>query len=165
MGEQTFAHFHQSIINVMEQRPALRLEKSNAKCNHRDDDGPPSQNEAAPSCDKDAVKQDAQSVDDASAHQGKLILYPTVAEQTIRFPVDLSLLNGNRKISEQIIDILHCLSGAKTKPRTYRQTARKDYLSIVKQRRSKGKKLRTGLRKQLQYLRRNFQYIEALLDS
>ena len=165
MGEQTFAHFHQSIINVMEKRPALRPEKGKEKCNHRDDDDPPSQNEAAPTCNEDAVKKDVKSVDDASTHQGKLILDATVAEQAIRFPTDLSLLNESREISEQIIDILHCLSGAKTKPRTYRQTARKDYLSIVKQRRPKGKKLRAGLRKQLQYLRRNFQHIEALLDA
>lgn len=154
----------QSIINVMEKRPALRPEKDKANCNRRDDDDPPSQDEAAPTCDEDAVKQDAQSVDDASTHQGKLILDATVAKQAIRFPTDLSLLNESREISEQIIDILHCLSGAKAKPRTYRQTAHKDYLAIVKQRRPRGKKLRSGIKKQLQYLRRNFQHIEALLD-
>ncbi len=123
MGEQTFAHFQQSIINVMEKRPALRPEKGRAKCNHRDNDDPPSQNEVAPTCVEDAAKQDAQSVDDASTHQGKLILDATFAEQAIRFPTDLSLLNESRQISEQIIDLLHSLSGAKTKSRTNCQTA------------------------------------------
>ncbi len=70
-----------------------------------------------------------------------MILDATVAEQAIRFPTDLSLLNESREISELIIDILRCLSGAKAKPRTYRKTARKDYLSIVKW---KGKKLRAA---------------------
>ena len=54
IDEQTFAYFHQSIINVMEKRPALRAEKDRAKCNHRDDD-PPSQNEAAPTCDEEVI--------------------------------------------------------------------------------------------------------------
>ena len=54
MGEQTLTHFHQSIINVMEKRLALRAEKDRAKCNHRDDD-PPSQNEAAPTCDEEVI--------------------------------------------------------------------------------------------------------------
>mgnify|MGYP000206334445 FL=1 len=150
MGEQTFEHFHQSIINVMEKRPALRAEKNKAKCNHRDD-GPPSQNKAAPTCDEEVIAQDQHTVEKASTHQGKLILDATVAEQAIRFPTDLSLLNESREISEQIIDRLHSLSGAKTKPRTYRQTAHKDYLAIVKQRRPRGKKLRSGIKKQLQY--------------
>lgn len=87
-----------------------------------------------------------------------------VVEQAIRFPTDLSLLNENREISELIIDVLYPLSGVKTKPRTYRQTVHKDYLGIVKQRRPKGKKL-AGIKKQLQYLRRNLQHNEVLLDA
>lgn len=165
MGEQTFAHFHQVIVNAMAASPVLRSEKGKAKCNHCDDDDPPNQDEAAPTCDEDVVEQDAHKSEEASAHQGKLILDATVVEQAIRFPTDLSLLNESREISEHIIDVLHPLSGAKTKPRTYRQTAHKDYLGIVKQRRPKGKKLRAGIKKQLQYLRRNLQHIEVLLDA
>lgn len=163
MGDQTFACFQQAIVNAMEKRtPAI--EKGKAKSNHTDDD-PPGLDETTPTCDEDAVKQDAQSVDDASAHQGKLILDATVVEQAIRFPTDLSLLNESREISEQIIDVLYPLTSIRTKPRTYRQTARKDYLGIVKQRQPKGKKLRAGIKKQLQYLRRNLQHIEVLLDA
>ncbi|MEO6423655.1 MAG: IS5 family transposase [Candidatus Nitrotoga sp.] len=163
MGEQTFAYFQQAIVNVMEKRPMPDTEKSIAACNHTDDE-PPSQNETTSTCDEDAMKQDVQSVDDAATHQGRLILDATVAEQAIRFPTDLSLLNESREISERIIDVLHPATGAKAKPRTYRQTARKDYLAILKQRRPKGKKLRAWIKKQLQYLRRNFQHIEQLLD-
>ena len=62
------------------------------------------------------MKQDVQSVEDAVTHQGKLILDATVAEQAIRFPTDLSLLNESREISERIIDVLHPATGAKAKP-------------------------------------------------
>ena len=165
MGEQTFAHFHQVIVNAMAASPVLRSEKGKAKCNHCDDDDPPNQDKAAPTCDEEDVEQDAHKSEEASAHQGKLILDATVVEQAIRFPTDLSLLNESREISEHIIDVLYPLSGVKTKPRTYRQTAHKDYLGIVKQRRPKGKKLRAGIKKQLQYLRRNLQHIEVLLDA
>jgi len=164
MGEETFEHFQQVIVNAMEGRSVLTSKQGKAESNHADDE-PPSPGETTSTCDEDAVKQDAQSVDDACTHQGKLILDATVAEQAIRFPTDLSLLNESREISERIVDVLYPLTGAKAKPRTYRQTAHKDYLAIVKQRRPKGKKLRAGIKKQLQYLRRNLQHIEQLLDA
>ena len=163
MGEECFGHFQQAIVNAMDKRSSTPVKKDKVTCDHGDNE-PPSQSSSIPIDDKDTVKQDEHCADEVSTHQGKLILDATVAEQAIRFPTDLSLLNESREISEQIIDRLHSLSGAKTKPRTYRQTARKDYLAIVKQRRPKAKKLRAGIKKQLQYLRRNLQHIEALLD-
>ena len=163
MGEQTFGHFHQAIVNAMEDHPKPATEKDKAKCD-RSDDEPPIPDEAAPTGDESTVEQDTHKGEETSTHQGKLILDATVVEQAIRFPTDLSLLNESREISEQIIDVLYPLSGAKVKPRTYRQMAHKDYLGIVKQRRPKGKKLRRGIKKQLQYLRRNLQHIEQLLD-
>jgi len=146
----------------MADSPVLRPEKGKAKCDDRDDDDPSS---PASVYDEDVVEQDAYKVEETSAHQGKLILDATVVEQSIHFPADLSLLNESREISKHFINVLHPLSGVKTKPRTYRQTAHKDYLGIVKQRRPKGKKLRAGIKTQLQYLRRNFQHIEVLLDA
>jgi IS5 family transposase len=49
----------------------------------------------------------------------------------IRYPTDLSLLNEGREKLEEIIDTLHAdrPKGA-TKPRTYRQRARKDFLTV-----------------------------------
>ena len=165
MGEETFEHFQQAIVNAMSGQSILHPRTSKAKCKPRDDDDSPNQDKAAPACDKDVVEQDAHIVEETPTHQGKLILDATVVEQAIRFPTDLSLLNESREISEQIIDVLYPESAVKTKPRTYRQTAHKDYLGIVKQRRPKSKKLRSGIKKQLQYLRRNLQHIEALLDA
>lgn len=64
------------------------------------------------------VQEDAApGVNEAPIYQGKLILDARVAEQAIRFPIDLSLLNEGREISEQIVDVLHALSARKTKPR------------------------------------------------
>jgi hypothetical protein len=98
-----------------------------------------------------------------SWHTGKLILDATVVEQAIRYPTDLSLLNEAREFSEKIIDKLYPHTGLAKKPRTYRNKARKAFLAIVKQRRPGGKKLRRGIKQQLQYLRRNLGHIEQLL--
>jgi len=97
-------------------------------------------------------------------NKGKLLLDATVAEQAIRYPTDISLLNEAREISEQLIDELYHLSNLKKKPRTYRQQARKRYLAISKSRKPGGKLRRKAIREQLQYLRRNFRHIENLLD-
>ena len=42
-----------------------------------------------------------------SKPQGKLIVDATVADQAIRYPTDLSLLNEAREFSEQLIDALY----------------------------------------------------------
>jgi IS5 family transposase len=81
----------------------------------------------------------------------------------IRYPTDLSLLNEGREKLEEIIDTLHAdrPKGA-TKPRTYRQRARKDFLTVIKKRRASTNKIRKAIRKQLGYLRRNLRHIEQL---
>jgi IS5 family transposase len=81
----------------------------------------------------------------------------------IRYPTDLSLLNEGREKLEEIIDTLHAdrPKGA-TKPRTYRQRARKDFLTVTKKRRASTNKIRKAIRKQLGYLRRNLRHIEQL---
>ena len=98
-------------------------------------------------------------------HQGKLIIDATVAEQAIRYPTDLGLLNEARELTEQIIDKLYAASVWVKKPRTYRQKARKAYLGLVKQKRLSGKVLRRGLKQQLQYVKRNLGHIERLMDE
>ena len=59
---------------------------------------------------------------DEVTHKGKLILDTTVAEQAMRFPTDLALLNEAREISEKIIDELQPHTRLKKKPRTYRES-------------------------------------------
>lgn len=149
MGQEVFDVFHQAIVNTVEQKRARS--KSSQADDDPDDKGPPV-----------AVMEES-STDGEPAHQGKLILDATVVEQAIRYPTDFSLLNEAREFSEQIIDHLYGGTALTRKPRTYRQKARKAYLSIVKQKRPGGKVLRRGIKQQLQYLRRNLGHIETLL--
>ncbi len=150
MGQEVFDLFHQAIVNTVEQKRARS--RSSRSDDDPDDKGPP-----AP------VTEECPTEKGEPTHQGKLILDATVAEQAIRYPTDLSLLNEAREFSEQIIDHLYGGTTLTRKPRTYRQKARKTYLSIVKQRRPGGKVLRRGIKQQLQYLRRNLGHIETLL--
>jgi transposase, IS5 family len=142
MGEETFSDFHQAIVNAVEKR---QKQKKTAKGGTPDGPDEP-----------DEPKQ---------THKGKMIVDATVAEQAVRYPTDLSLLNESREISEELIDILHKESGREKKPRTYRQKARKDYLAIVKRRAPGSKVIRRGVRQQLQYLGRNLSHISKLLDK
>ena len=97
-------------------------------------------------------------------HKGKLVVDATVAEQAIRYPTDLGLLNESREITEELIDELAEKSGGK-KPRTYREQARKRYLNLAKNKKPGKRLLRQGIRQQLQYLRRNLSRIDGLLDT
>jgi len=96
--------------------------------------------------------------------QGKLILDASVAPQDIKFPTDLELLNDSREHTERIIDLLWHPGHGKRKPRTYRQIARKDYLTLAKIKKKSAKVLRAGIRKQLGYIRRNIKTINKLID-
>ena len=64
-----------------------------------------------------------------------------------------------------MIDELYKISPLTKKPRDYRRIARKAYLAIVKQRRPGPKKIRKGIKEQLQYLQRNLSTIESLLNG
>lgn len=78
------------------------------------------------------------------------------APADIEYTTDLGLLNHARRITEDIIDTLHEPHiGLKKKPSTYRNQARKAYLSVDKQRKTSGKAQRKAIRKQLSYVRRN----------
>jgi len=145
MGEQVFQAFEQSII--------CAVSEEKARSSDDDSDGTGT-----------VFSNDKNDAEDKPSHQGKLILDATVAEQAIRFPTDLGLLNEAREISEQIIDELYPQTELKKKPRTYREKARKDYLAIVKRRRPGKKLYRKGNKQQLQYLRRNLKHIEKMLD-
>jgi hypothetical protein len=75
----------------------------------------------------------------------------------------LSLLNEGREKLEGIIDTLHAPHvGKRKKVRTYRWTARKEYLKVAKKRKPSRQQIRQGLRKQLQYIARNLRYIREL---
>lgn len=151
MGRDVFESFEQAIV---EQARALQKRK-HSRGKNDDHRTPPSASTSS--------EQPEQAPENAS-HQGRLLMDATVADQMIRFPTDLGLLNEAREISEDLIDELHKERKGK-KPRTYRQQARKAYLSVSKRKRAGRQVIRRGIRQQLQYLRRNLGHIERMLDE
>jgi hypothetical protein len=111
-------------------------------------------------------KKEDSDAKNKSPNQGKLLIDATCAPADISYPTDLGLLNGTRVHTEKIIDILYkqIKSKTHTKPRTYRNLARKDYLAVAKQRRPTRNKRRQALKKQLQYIKRNLAHIEQLIE-
>jgi len=158
MGEETFSDFNQAIIGEVERREANREKKK--KLDNEDADG---NKEERREVEIESIGKDGQD-EELDKNKGKMIVDATVAPQAIRYPTDIDLLNESRQISEQIIDVLYQETELKKKPRTYRKKARKNYLSIVKRRRPSGRIRRKGIRKQLQYVRRNLKHINKLLD-
>ena len=118
-----------------------------------------------PAAQKTIISDRAKEEQNNITHKGKLIINASIADQDIRYPTDINLLNQSREISEEIIDALYKSGTEDKKPRTYRQTARKEYLAYSKQR-CPGKKLRRKtIKKQLQYIKRDLSHIETLLDK
>lgn len=104
------------------------------------------------------------SISSEIPRKGEILMDATVAEQSIKYPTDLNLLNESRIISETIIDELYAKKLIANKPRTYRRNAKKDYLSISKKSKLSTKQRRKANKKQLGYLKRNINNIEAILD-
>ncbi|UTR13200.1 IS5 family transposase [Salipaludibacillus sp. LMS25] len=99
-------------------------------------------------------------------HQGKLLIDATCAPADITYPTDVTLLNKSREKLEGMIDTLHdSLGGSQKKPRTYRQKARKEYVSLTKQKKPSKRKLRKGIRKQLNYVKRDLKHVTNLVDQ
>ena len=102
-----------------------------------------------------------------SKPKGALLLDATCCPSDIHYPTDVCLLNCAREITEEIIDNLHkwLLKYGHIKPRTYRETARKAYLSYARKRKHTKKEIRFSVRSQLQYVRRNLDSIAMQVES
>jgi hypothetical protein len=116
---------------------------------------------------EDACDSNPDDADETNRpNQGKMIVDATCTPADIAYPTDLSLLNETREKSEQIIDAMHePFVGLRPKPRTYRQKARKSYLSVAKQKKPGARKIRKAIGKQLRYLRRNLGYIDRMVEE
>jgi transposase, IS5 family len=164
MGQSVFEGIHEAIIGAI-------AKKKPAKKNDKRPPQPPTPDDASSGSNgakaEKTVSQTATSTPAKAelSNRGKLILDATVADQAIRYPTDLSLINEARQFSEHIIDLLYPHTAWPRKPRTYRQKARKAFLAIAKQRRPGRKMIRRGIKQQLQYLRRNLGHIEALMAT
>ena len=99
-------------------------------------------------------------------NEGKLLVDATCVPADITYPTDVGLLNKGREKLEALVDILHAQEkGKKKKPRTYRNKARKQYLTFSKSRKPRKKTIRTAIRQQLGYVKRNLKHIEKLTEE
>ena len=99
-------------------------------------------------------------------HDGRLLVDATVSPQDIAYPTDLNMLNDSREKSEELIDVLfNPLMHGNNKPRSYRKKARHAYLCTAQKKTKSKQEIRSALRKQLGYLRRNIKHIQKLLSS
>ena len=123
---------------------------------------------SAPKTGKDKTddpNQTAKRTETEPINQGKLLLDATVADQIIVFPTDLGLIVKGREESERIINVLCESLNIHHKPRTYRRSARKQYLNVAKKKHKTRKEIHKDIGKQLRYLRRNIKTINLLLDK
>lgn len=101
-------------------------------------------------------------------NEGKLKIDATVADQYVRYPNDLSLVNEARLKTEKIIDLLYARKDMRkampVKPRTYRKVAHKRYLGEAKKKQKSAKSIRKALRYLLNCVERNLAYIDKMLD-
>lgn len=99
-------------------------------------------------------------------NKGNLILDATCVPVDIQYPTDSSLLNDGREALQENIDILHGPHIGKCKePRTYRQTARKQYLRFERNRKHSKQEIRKANGRQLRYVGRNLRTIERLVQK
>lgn len=110
-----------------------------------------------------AAQEAASDENDDDENGGTMIVDATCAPSQIKYPTDTALLNEARENTEAIIDELHTVG--EKKPRTYRKRARKDYLALARSRKPNAKKVRKAIGKQLNYLRRNLNTIDTMLES
>ncbi len=118
------------------------------------------------SCSSDDDDQDNPPANDDPPKGCKLLIDATCAPADITFPTDLKLLGEAREKTERFIDILHApFVGERSKPRTYRRKARKQYLAVAKQKKPSKRKIRKAIGQQLRYIRRNLGHLDKMLES
>jgi hypothetical protein len=100
-------------------------------------------------------------------HWGTLSIDASCTPADITYPTDLKLLNEARESTERIIDDrceLHS-DFRKYKPRYDRGKARAVFLNVAKQKKSRRRKIKGVIHRQLDYMQRNLEAIDALIAS
>jgi hypothetical protein len=139
---ERFAAFEQAVIDRAEGAGRSASRPAPASCQASDSSlgEPGGANESNPDGEPED-EQPQEPAGNASArptHRGELIVDASVAEQAIRYPTDVSLLNEARESGEALIDALWAKLGEHGlaeggKPRTYRRRARAEYLRHSKE--------------------------------
>ena len=98
-----------------------------------------------------------------SENSGTLLMDATCCPADVAFPQDFQLLNDAREHLEQMVDEL-CAASRLKRPRMRRKCARRDYLNLSKSKKHSAKKIRVGVRKQLQYIFRDIGFIVDIVQ-
>jgi hypothetical protein len=96
---------------------------------------------------------------------GTLSIDASCTPADITYPTDLKLLNEARQTTERVIDDL-CKQAngyGAHRPRYDRGKARAHFLNVAKQKRPRRRRLKAAVRRQLSYLQRNLEAIDALI--
>ena len=98
---------------------------------------------------------------------GTLSIDASCTPADISYPTDLKLLNEARETTEKVIDDISRQSTGfdAHRPRYNRGKARADFLNVSKQRKPRRRKIRAAVRRQLSYLQRNLEAIDALIAA
>ena len=102
--------------------------------------------------------------DNDPPNAGTLVLDATCCPADIAYPQDVNLLNRAREKLEKTVDEL-CESTGEKKPRMYRRCARRDFLRLSKSKKRSAEAIRSAIRKQLQYIRRDVGYIVQFVQN
>ncbi len=143
---------HALYQGLTDKAPAKPIDKDNAARNQPADSNP-----GVPPTEKE---QPAEVI----GHKGRVLFDATACPQDIAYPTDLGLLSDAREKTEELIDVIYDKALHHKKPRTYRKTARKEFLKIAQNKNKSRAAIRKGVGKQLRYLARNLRSIDKMLD-
>ena len=110
------------------------------------------------------LEDKAEVPQEGTENLGTQILDATCSPSNIEYPQDYALLNEGRVKLEEMIDSF-CKAYGLSKPRTYRQVARKEYLALAKSKKPGAKKIRAFIQKHLGYLKRDIGYLEGFMHD
>lgn len=165
-GQEGMQRINQVVIErELARRAGSSADSQAVEPDEGDDGGQPPGQSSGPLVD-DSPSLDGSSPAADSMPQGALLIDATCAPADITYPTDVKLLNHAREVQETVIDRLHTPHrGQQAKPRTYRRKARKAFLSLAKAKRLSKAKLRTGIGKQLRFIRRNQATIARFIEE
>lgn len=161
MGHEVFEKFNSYVISTYEKL----TEKKRKKIKDKDGEDKGSNNVLRQPPEQEKGSEQPCQTEEQAPHKGKLKLDATVADQYIKYPTDLNLLNESRENTERMIDKLVKILNWQNKPRIYRRKARRLYLGVVKKKCKTRKEIRKAIREQLQFVRRNIAMIHKMLDQ
>ncbi|VAW26480.1 hypothetical protein MNBD_BACTEROID07-150, partial [hydrothermal vent metagenome] len=154
LGGKEFEKFNHHIIEESEQRKPHQA-RIKRKLQTKDTTEDSSEEDSS----------EAPGQPDEPKHRGTLKVDATVADQEIKYPNDVGLLNEGRQQLERMINTLYDPTVDGSRPRLYPRKARKEYLIFSKKRRKSRKEIRRGVKGQLQYLRRDLKVIDKMLGK